>query len=303
MSGAESTTTSAHASAPATDAASELIALNDGNAMPVLGIGTYLIKPADAHRSVREALQMGYRLVDTANAYGNERAVGAGIRESGVPREDVFLTTKLWPTIYKRADAAIDETLERLGTGYVDLLLLHQPAGDYVGAYQAMERAVADGKVRSIGLSNFLPREIDKIRAASTILPAVDQVETHPYFDQRELKRYLEPMGARVMAWYPLGHGDARLIDEPIFSELTERHGKTRAQIILRWHIQMGHIVIPGSRNEQHIRENLDVFDFELSDAEMAAIRALDKGRPYNNFTHKMMAGLLLWHPNFDEAE
>lgn len=281
----------------------EQIQLNDGNKIPVLGIGTYQIASADARRSVRFALENGYRLVDTANAYGNERSVGKGIKESGAPREDVFLSTKLWPTIYKRADEAIDETLERLGTDYIDLLFLHQAAGDYVGAYQAMERAVKAGKVKSLGLSNFQPDQIDKIRKHTTINPAVLQVETHPYYDQAELKKYLEPMGTKIMAWYPLGHGDTSLVNEAVFTGLGRKYGKSNVQVILRWHIQMGHIVIPGSKNEQHIYDNMNVFDFSLTHEEMSTVAAIHKNRLYNNFPRFASSMLMMWKPKFDIKE
>ena len=258
----------------------EKIILNDGNQIPAVGLGTFLMAPEDAEEAVYQALSLGYRLIDTANAYSNEKAVGRGIRRSGVNREDVFIETKLWPTVYEK-ETAIDETLERLGVDYIDLLLLHQPAGNYMAGYKMMEKAVKEGKVRSIGISNFEGEPLEKILEVCEIKPAVIQVEAHPYFQQKELKEQLKDIGTKLQAWYPLGHGDKSLQEEEVFRKLAEKYGKSTAQIILKWHVKSGNIVIPGSKNPAHIKDNADLFDFDLTDDEMAAIAAVDKNKRY----------------------
>ncbi len=256
----------------------ESIKLNNGLSCPVIGIGTYRLAPADARSSVREALKMGCRLVDTANAYVNERAVGHGLRESGVPRDEIFLSTKLWPSEYENPDA-VDETLSRLGVDYADLLYLHQPAGNWAAGYRQLEKAYRAGKVRAIGISNFEGRYIEELQALWKIVPQFIQAEAHPYFPQDELRGTLDRYGIRLMSWYPLGHGDRSLIEEPVFRALAEKYGKTSAQVILRWHIQMGFVVIPGSKNTAHIQENLNVLDFSLTGPEMDEIAKLNNGR------------------------
>ena len=258
----------------------EYITLNDGNKMPAIGLGTFLMKPEDAEEAVYNALTSGYRLIDTANGYMNERAVGRGIKRSGLPREEVFVETKLWPTVYTR-ETAVDETLERLGVDYIDLLLLHQPAGDYITGYRMMEKAVKEGKVRSIGISNFEGAPLEEILKIAEIQPAVIQVEAHPYYPQDELKKRISEIGMRVQAWYPLGHGDPSLQNQPVFEKLAEKYGKSKAQIILRWHFQSVNIVIPGSKNPAHIKDNADIFDFALTEEEMQEIAKVNNGRRY----------------------
>jgi diketogulonate reductase-like aldo/keto reductase len=275
--------------------------LNNGVECPAVGIGTFMLSPADAENSVREALKMGYRLVDTAAAYQNERACGRGIRASGVPREDVFLSTKLWPSDYANPNA-VDETLERLGTDYVDLLFIHQPAGDWLAGYRQLEKALRDGKARSIGISNFEGRYIKELEQKWEVVPQFVQVEAHPYFPQHELRRTLDRLDIRLMSWYPLGHGDKALLAEPTVADIARRLGRTPAQVILRWHVQMGFAVIPGSRNVSHIRDNLAILDFALSDADMAAIAALDKGVRYYNRTDEQLVQFAAWHPAFEKA-
>ena len=279
----------------------EYITLNNGTKAPLAGIGTFLMSPADAEEAVYNALANGYRLIDTANAYMNERAVGRGMKRSGLPREEIYLSTKLWPSVYAEADKAIDETLARLDTEYIDLLFLHQPVGDYIGAYKAMERAVKAGKVKSLALSNFPIEQIKEVINACEIAPAFLQAETHPYFPQTELKAYLDTIGAHIMAWYPLGHGDKNLVNEPVFTELGKKYGKSNAQIILRWHTQVGNVVIPGSRNVQHIRDNIDIFDFTLTDEELAAIAKVDNGQRYYTASEEALAGYLAFAPDFNE--
>ena len=259
-----------------------IITLNDGNKIPQLGYGVFLItKDEDAEKCVLEALKVGYRHIDTAHAYFNERGVGKAIKKSGIPRKDIFLTSKLWITEYgeEASYQAIDKMLKRLDTDYIDLLLLHHPFNDYVGAYKAMEKAQKEGKVKSIGISNFYGEQLDDILTKCTVKPAVNQVETHPYFDQRDLVKKLEPYGTKIEAWYPLGHGDKNLINEPIFVKLAEKYKKTNSQVILRWHIQKGFIVFPKSLT--HIKENFEIFDFELTKDEMDEIAKVHKNKKY----------------------
>ena len=258
----------------------EKVKLNNGVEMPKVGLGTFLLKPEEAEEAVYNALKCGYRLIDTANAYMNERAVGRGIKKSGVPREEIFLESKLWPTVYTK-ETAVDEMLERLDVDYVDLLLIHQPAGDYLAGYKAMEKAYKEGKVKAIGLSNFEGEPLKKILENCEIKPTVIQVEAHPYYPQNELKEKLKKDDIHIQAWYPLGHGDASLREEPIFTELAKKYGKSNSQIILRWHIQEGNIIIPGSKKIEHIKENVDIFDFELTNDEMKEISKINKNTRY----------------------
>ena len=273
--------------------------LNNGIKCPVVGIGTFMIAPPDAENSVREALKMGYRLVDTAAAYQNERAVGRGIKESGVAREEVFLSTKLWPSEYENENA-VDETLERLGIDYVDLLYIHQPAGNWLAGYRQLEKAYREGKARSIGISNFEGKYIAELETKWEIVPQFIQVEAHPYFTQDELRQTLDKYGIRIMSWYPLGHGDKSLINEPVFTELAAKYGKSNAQVILRWHTQMGFVVIPGSKNVAHIKDNADIFDFTLTDDEMAKIAKLNKGVRYYNRTDAQLVQFAAWQPTYE---
>ena len=277
----------------------ETIRLNNENVCPVVGIGTFMLSPADAENSVREALKMGYRLIDTANAYVNERAVGRGMRDSGVKREEIFLSTKLWPSEYENENA-VDETLERLGVDYVDLLYIHQPAGNWLAGYRQLEKAYREGKARSIGISNFEGKYMAELEQKWEIVPQFIQVEAHPYYTQGELRKTLDKYGIRLMSWYPLGHGDKALLREPVFAALGKKYGKTPAQVILRWHTQMGFVVIPGSRNVAHIRDNLDVLDFTLTDAEMEEIAKLDKGVRYYNRTDAQLVQFAAWQPTYE---
>ena len=277
----------------------EYATLNNGLKMPMAGIGTFLLSPDEAEASVLAALEEGYRLIDTANAYVNEKAVGRAMKKSGLKREEIFLETKLWPSFYEDEDA-VDKTLERLGTDYIDLLLLHQPAGNYVAGYRQMEKAYKEGKVRAIGLSNFNQGQIEEILSLCEVKPAVLQTEVHPYFQERELKKFLERAGMVIQAWYPLGHGDKALLEEPLFAELAKKYGKTNAQVILRWHIQAGNIVIPGSKNPAHIKDNFDLFDFSLTEEEMAKIAALDKDTRYYTSTPEMLRRYVEMVPDVD---
>ena len=253
----------------------EYFKLNNGTQMPMAGIGVFTFTPAEAQAAIESALKDGIRLIDTANAYQNEKATGRAIRNSGVKREDIYLVTKLWPSVYE-SETAVDDTLRRLEAG----------------------------KVRSIGISNFDTLGLTQQAIDSAeIKPQTVQVEAHPYYPQTELKQLLAPHGIGLMAWYPLGHGDKSLIEEPVFAELGQKYGKTPAQIILRWHIQSGNVVIPGSRNPAHIRDNFDIFDFTLTTEEMSKIAAVDKNKRYYNGTPEQIAGYKAWAPDFDAQE
>ena len=262
----------------------DYVTLNNGVKMPVAGIGTFLLSPDEAEASCLSALGCGYRLIDTANAYVNEKAVGRAMKKSGLARQEIFLETKLWPTFYSDENA-VDDTLERLGTDYIDLMLLHQPAGCYLTGYRLLEKAYKEGKVKAIGLSNFTEAQIEEIIDACEIKPAVLQTEVHPYAQAKELKKLLSKADMAIQAWYPLGHGDKALLEEPVFTSLAEKYKKTNAQIILRWHVQAGNIIIPGSRNPDHIKANLDLFDFALTKDEMAEIEGLDQEKHYYTST------------------
>lgn len=259
------------------------VTLNNGVEMPRAGLGVYRVSDVAAcESSVGAALAAGCRLVDTAAVYGNERAVGRGLRASAVPREDVFVTTKLWPSDYRpaRARAAIAAALERLGTPYVDLMLLHQPVGDVLGAWGVLEEALAGGRVRAIGVSNFTVADLEAFLPAVRVVPAVDQVELHPYWPQRELVGYLRAHRIVPEAWFPLGHGSVELLGERVIAEAATVHGKAPAQVILRWHRQSDVVAIPKSTDPAHIAQNLDIEDFVLTDAEMARIDGLARSRP-----------------------
>ena len=280
----------------------EYATLNNGIKMPMAGIGTFLLTPDEAEASVLSALQCGYRLIDTANAYVNEKAVGRAMRKSGISRDEIFLETKLWPSFYEQEDA-VEKTLQRLGTDYIDLLLIHQPAGNYVAGYRLMEKAYKEGKVRAIGLSNFTPEQVQEILDICEVKPAVLQTEVHPYSQEKELKAFLDKEGIVIQAWYPLGHGDKALIQEPLFTEFGKKYGKSNAQIILRWHIQAGNIVIPGSKNPAHIKDNFNLFDFALTDDEMAKTTALDKEKRYYTSTPEMLKKYAEMVPPVDEQK
>lgn len=277
----------------------EYITLNNGVKMPMAGIGTFLLSPDEAENSCVNALECGYRLIDTANAYVNEKAVGRAIKKSGLPREEIFLETKLWPAFYEQEDA-VEKTLERLDTEYIDLLLIHQPAGNYVAGYRQMEKAYKAGKVKAIGLSNFSMEQIRKILGLCEVRPSVLQTEVHPYAQEKELKEFLEQEKIVIQAWYPLGHGDAALIEEPVFGKLAEKYGKTNAQVILRWHVQAGNVVIPGSKNPEHIKANLELFDFTLTEDEMAEIAALNQEKHYYTSTPEMLQKYAEMVPSMD---
>lgn len=266
----------------------EYITLNNGIKMPMAGLGTFLLTPDEVEDACVSALECGYRLIDTANAYMNEKAVGRAMKKSGVKREEIFLETKLWPSFYEQEDA-VEKTLERLDTDYIDLLLIHQPAGNYIAGYQLMEKAYKAGKVKAIGLSNFTMEQIREILGVCEVKPAVLQTEVHPYSQETELKDFLKKEKIAIQAWYPLGHGDKTLLEESLLAKLAEKYGKSNAQIILRWHIQSGNVVIPGSKNPDHIRDNFDLFDFALTDGEMSEIATLNRNKRYYTSTPEML--------------
>ncbi|ORX64177.1 Aldo/keto reductase [Anaeromyces robustus] len=249
--------------------------LNNGVKIPNLGIGTYLIKPDDTERSVKQALEIGYRLIDTSHIYSNEEAVGRAIKASGVKREEIFVSTKLWPTEYENENA-VKEALQRLNLDYIDILFLDQPSGNYMAGYKLLEKAYQEGKIKSIGISNFEGKHIEEILDHCEYIPQVNQVECHPYFTQEELRKVTDPSNIKIMSWFPLGQ------------EIAKKYNKTNAQIILKWHIQMGFIVIPGSKNIDHIRDNFNLFDFELTNEDMAKFETLNKHKKYNT-KEKMM--------------
>ena len=265
------------------------VRLNDGREMPIVGIGVFTLNDEQTENSVLTALQNGYRLIDTAHAYNNEAAVGRAVKKSGIPRKEIFITTKLWAPDFPNAAMEIDRMLRRLDTDYIDLLLLHHPAAHDKDAYKAMEAAVQAGKVKSIGLSNYYEKEFTEIMGVATIVPAVVQNETHPYNQWKELKLFFDKYGTVLESWSPLGGrnrhglgGRETLFADPTIVELAQKYDKTPAQIILRWHLQDGNIIIPGSSNPSRIKENISLFDFELSSEDMEKMSALDKKQRFS---------------------
>lgn len=256
----------------------EYVTLNNGVKMPILGYGVYQTPPEDTERCVLEAIQTGYRSIDTAQAYGNEEGVGNAIEKCGLPREDLFITTKVWITNagYEKAKASIEESLKKLKTDYIDLLLIHQPFGDYYGSYRAMEEAYKAGKVRAIGISNFYPdRYLDLVHFAE-VKPAVNQVETHLFQQQKVAKEYMAKHDTQIMSWGPFAEGRNDYFNTPALKEIGEKYGKTPAQVALRFLIQSGVVVIPKSVHKERMEENFNVFDFSLSADDMKTLEALD---------------------------
>lgn len=259
-----------------------------------------MLSPSEAYNSVKEAIKLGYRLIDTANAYCNEKSVGKAIKDSGLAREKIFLSTKIWASEYFN-DKAIDQTLKRIGVDYIDLLFLHQPCENYMHAYKNLEKAYKEGKIRAIGISNFEGEYIDDLLKSCAVVPQVIQVEAHPYYPQEELRKTLDKHDIKLMSWYPLGHGDKSLIEEPIFKKLAEKYKKTSAQICLRWHVDMGFIVIPGSKNPKHIADNFDISDFCLTQEEMAEIAKLNSGKRYYIRTDAQLKQFSAWTPSYEK--
>lgn len=269
-----------------------MVQLNNGILMPQFGLGTFL-QPSDAvcEQSCLVALKAGYRHIDTAHAYNDEAGVGRAVKESGIPREEIWITSKLWPTEYGEGKTlkAIDEMLECMQLDYIDLLYVHQPVGDFVGAWRDMEKAVAMGKVRALGISNFDASDevFEKIMGESRVKPAVLQIECHPYAQRLAMREKVKPYGIHVTCWFPLGGAmsNGALLKDPIIIAIAEAHGKTPAQVILRWHMQEGFSAIPGASNPNYIKENIEIFDFELTDKEMAQMRGLNKEQRFFNMS------------------
>ena len=258
----------------------EKIRLNNGVEMPQIGYGVYQVDPAECARCVADALRVGYRMIDTAQAYHNEEGVGAAVRKSGIPRENLFLVSKVWISNYgyEKAKASVDESLRRLGTDYIDLMLLHQPFCDRYGAYRALETAYREGKVRAIGVSNFYPDHFIDLASNVEIIAAINQVETHVFDQQVQAQKYMEEFGTRIMSWGPLAEGRNNFFTNPVLESIGRKYGKSVAQVALRWLIQRGVIIIPKSVHVERMEQNLDIFDFELSADDMAAIADLDTG-------------------------
>ena len=281
----------------------ENIRLYNGVEVPVLGIGTFMISPDDTEKSVYAALKLGYRMIDTANAYMNEEAVGKALKkainEGIVTREEVFVSTKIWATLYEK-ETAVDDTLKRLDLDYVDLLFIHQPAGNYMAGYRMLEKAYRDSKAKSLGISNFEGEKLEKLLADSEIKPHVIQMEAHPYCTEKEIRDRLAEYGTATMGWYPLGHGDRGLVNEDVFTKLADKYRKSNAQIVLRWHTQMGFITIPGSKNPDHIRDNADIFDFTLTDEEMEEISRLDGTKKYYHADEEQVEKYATMHLPFE---
>ncbi len=260
------------------------VLLNSGYKMPIVGLGTYSLSHDACVKSVIAHLRAGGRLIDTAFIYHNEKAVGQGVRQSGIPREEIFVITKLYPSQFADAEEAIEEALKKLDLGYIDMMLLHHPGAHDVEAYKAMERAVKAGKIRSIGVSCYYIKELDRFLPQITITPALVQNEIHPYYQDNDVIAYIQSKGIVVQGWYPLGGRGytAALLNNPTITAIAQAHNKSSAQVILRWNLQKSVVVIPGSSNPAHIRENLDIFDFELSDEEMSKINGLDRNEKHD---------------------
>ena len=254
------------------------ITLNNGVAMPQIGYGVYQVSPAECERCVSDALSVGYRMIDTAQAYHNEEGVGAAVKKSGIARDELFLVSKVWISNYgfDKAKASIDESLRKLGTDYIDLMLLHQPFCDRYGAYRALEAAYKEGKVRAIGVSNFYPDHFIDLASNVEIVPAVNQVETHVFDQQVEAQGYMKEFGTHMMAWAPLAEGRNNFFTNPVLEAIGKKYGKSVAQVALRWLIQRDVIIIPKSVHVERMQQNIDIFDFDLSQDDMAAIAGLD---------------------------
>ncbi|WP_346706844.1 aldo/keto reductase [Merdimonas faecis] len=275
----------------------EMVTLNDGNKIPAVGFGVFLIPNDGAtYEAVTQALKAGYRHIDTAAAYFNEAEVGKAVKDSGISREEIFITSKLWLQDYgyEAAKKGLETSLEKLGLDYVDLYLLHQPYGDVAGAWKALEEAKAEGKIRSIGVSNMTPKIWKEFVPQFATMPAVNQVECNPFFQQKELRALLAENDVKIEAYQPLGHGDETLLSHPDIVKLADKYGKNPGQIILRFEVQDGLIVLPKSTNPQRIAGNIDIFDFELSDGEMDSLRTLDTGKGHHDPEAPGVAEMLL---------
>ncbi|AWE42237.1 aldo/keto reductase [Actinobaculum sp. 313] len=272
--------------------------LNNGVEMPMLGYGVFQTPPDETERCVTEALEVGYRLIDTAQAYANEEGVGAAFAKSGLARDEVFITSKIWVSNmnYERAAASIDESLKKLGTDHIDLMLLHQAMGDYPGAYRAMEDAYKAGKLRAIGLSNFYPERLIDVATLAEVLPAVNQIETHPFRQEDAAHEVMANLGVQHEAWAPFAEGQNNIFTNPVLAEIGAKYGKKPGQVTLRALIQKGVVVIPKSTHRDRMEENFNVFDFELTDEDLAAFQTLDDGtfpRTFDHYDPKVVQWLL----------
>lgn len=254
----------------------EYVTLNNGIKMPMAGIGVFMMSPAEAQSAVENALKSGVRLIDTANGYMNESGTGRGIKSSGVARKDIFLVTKLWPTVYEK-ETAIDESLKRLDTDYIDLLFLHQPTDNWREGYKAIEKAYKEGKVKAIGVSNFYPDRLIDLCSFVEVKPAINQVETHIFQQQKTAHEYMEKYGVQHESWGPFAEGRNDFFTNPVLNEIGKKHGKSAAQVALRFLLQSDVVVIPKSTHKERMEENINVFDFALDASDMNAIRALDE--------------------------
>ena len=257
------------------------VKLNNGVEMPKMGYGVYQVSESECERCVSDALKVGYRMIDTAQAYHNEEGVGNAVKKSGIDRKEIFLVSKIWISNYgyEKAKASIDESLRKLQTDYIDLMLLHQPFCDRYGAYRALEEAYKEGKLRAIGVSNFYPYHFIDIASNMDVIPAVNQVETHVFNQQIEPQRIMEEFGTHIMSWGPFAEGSNNFFTNPLLAEIGMKHGKSVAQVALRWLIQRGVIIIPKSAHIERMRQNIDIFDFELTAEDMASIATLDTGK------------------------
>lgn len=279
----------------------EYVTLSNGIKMPVLGYGVYQVTKDECERCVLDALKAGYRSIDTAQSYFNEEETGAAIQKSGVAREDIFLTSKVWVEHYgyEECKKSVEESLRKLKTDYLDLMLLHQPFSDYYGAWRALEDLYEEGKLRAIGISNFYPDRMVDIASFARIRPMVNQVETHPHNQQTEAKKWMDKYGVQIEAWAPFGEGRGGLFEDAVLSEIGQKYGKTSAQVMLRWHIQRGVVVIPKSVHYDRMVQNLDVFDFALTDEDMGRIAGLDKNQ--SSFFSHYDPAMVEWFVNMVE--
>lgn len=276
--------------------------LNNGVKMPNIGLGTFLLTPEDAYNSTLNALKLGYRLIDTANAYMNEKAVGRAIKDSGIDRKEIFLSTKIWASEYNNENI-VDETLARLGVDYIDLLFIHQPTSSWKEGYKKLIKAYKDGKIKAIGISNFEGKYFDELIKEFDTIPQVFQCECHPHFIQEETREKINKYNIKLMSWYPLGgKGNTKeLLENPIILSLSKKYDKTSSQIVLRWHIENGFIVIPGSKNIDHVKENLNIFDFSLTKEDMEEIAKINDHKRQYIRTDEALNNFESWQPEYEK--
>lgn len=278
----------------------EFVTLQNGLKMPMLGYGTIGQAGEQITDNVAFALNHGYELIDTANRYGNEVEVGRGLKKSGLRREEIFLETKLGPTLYEN-EAAIDGTLKRLGVDTIDLMILHHPVNNYLYAYGMLEKAYKDGKLRAIGVSNFPVEKLQEVLDHCETPPMVMQVEGHPYYPAEAVKHFCDEHRIQLQCWYPLGHGSSELLQDPVITDIAQAHGKSAAQVVLRWHIQMGFCPVPGSKSPAHIQENGEIFDFALTPEEMERMAGINRHTPFYQVTPESLQRLATTKCNFEE--